>query len=135
MSPNTPAHHPPRSELPPPDPHPSANKYTDKSSPARAASPKPADNAHAAHSAYTDHKPRRSPAPRSTQFPASADPHTSPKQTPAGSAAHPNPHCEKSIPRHFPPPAAPPPKTSAHARDAEVPLAKAQSDRGSFGTN
>ena len=131
--PDKPAHHPHHSARPPPSPHPSANRYTDKSIPVRAASSRPEDKAPAAHSAHTARKPRRSPALRSTRSPASANLRTSPTQTPAGSAANPNLHCGKSTARDVLSLAPPQSKTSAHVQDAEARSAKAQAARGRRG--
>ena len=129
-SPDKPAHHPNHLAHPPPAPHPSANKCTDKSFPGPAASSKPPDKTRAARSAYKDRKVRRSPAPPTTQSRASANLPSLLVRTAAGSAANPNLRCGESTGRPSLPPAAPRSRMCAHGRRAAVRSAKAQAARG-----
>jgi len=126
---NKSAHRPNHSARPPPRPHPSANKCMDKSFPHPATAPRPANTTHAARSAHTDQPALRNPAPPSRKFPASANPPSSPRRTPDGSAVDLNLRCGKSTPRRAPPPAAPQSKTCAHAPDAAAQSAKAPAVR------
>ena len=117
ISPNTRAHRPPRSEPPQPPPRPCANKCTDKSLPHGAVASTRRDRTGGARSARTDGKLLHNPAPRSRKSPAISGPRSWQRRIPTSSAGHPNPHCEESTPRGAQPPARPPPRKSAHARD------------------
>src|ERR1700751_2350194 len=85
--PSTKAHHPHHSEPQPPKPHPSANKYTDKSNPRPATASRPPDKTISVHSACTGPRVRRNLAPLPTKSQATADPQSSRPRTLVGIVA------------------------------------------------
>ena len=117
ISPNTGAHLPPHWERPPPRPHPSVNRYRDKSPPPGAVPSTQRDRTRAARSARRDQKHLHNPVLRSSKSPASGGPRSSESRIPTSSAVDPNPHCEESALRGARRPAPPPSRKSARAPD------------------